>query len=151
MKGIAVSNSSCLIALEKINQIDIVKNSFQNIIIPPAVQHEIGFTKHWLEVKALQNSNLEKALYDTIGIGESEAIALVVENNSDYVLLDDKKARNIANRFSIELLGTIGILLRAKRLSLIAEIKPILDALHAVEFRMSHTLYQQALELAKEI
>ena len=109
MNGIAVSNSSCLIAFERINYFELIENSFDRIFIPPAVFEELGFTKSWLEVKPLQNPNIEKALRDTIDIGESEAIALAVEINSDYVLLDDKKARCIANRFNIEIIGTVGI------------------------------------------
>lgn len=150
MSNIAVSNSTCLIGLERIDQLKILEQSFDTIFIPPAVQEEIGFTRSWLKVKPVQNISVIKALDTQLDKGESEAIALVMELGDVYLILDDKKARRIAQMITPLTIGTIGLLLRAKRKGMITKIKPILDALHKNHFRISDLLYKQALQLAKE-
>lgn len=90
-----------------------------------------------------------KTLQTQFGNGESEAMALAIELN-ELLVLDDKKARRIAHQIGIEIIGTVGVLLRAKTKGIISTIKPILDELNAVDFRISPALYQQALRLAQE-
>ena len=65
-----------------------------------------------------------------------------------FIVLDDKKARRIAKQLGLKVIGTVGLLLRAQK-GKVTEIKPILDALQEVDFRISDTLYQEALRLAK--
>ncbi len=150
MSNMAVCNSSCLIALERIQRLRLLSESFNTIYIPPAVQTEIGFSKSWFVEKPVQNQSLVTALETQIGAGESEAIALSVEMRNVILILDDKKARRIAQQFSPRVIGTVGILLRAKSNGLIREIKPILDELNQVDFRIKDSLYNHTLELAKE-
>ena len=147
----AVSNSSCLIALEKIGRLDLLSKSFDAVNIPPAVQSEIGKSIDWLIVKSVQNKAAVNSLKTQIDDGEAEAIALAMELADAFIVLDDKKARRIAKQLRLKVIGTIGLLLRAKKKKIITEIKPVLDALHGVNFRISETLYQEALRLAKEI
>jgi len=56
MREIAVSNSSCLIALEKIGHLDLMSKIFDSIIIPPAVQGEVAQNIAWLIIKPVQNT-----------------------------------------------------------------------------------------------
>lgn len=148
----AVSNSSCLIALEKIGQMDLLSKSFDSVIIPPAVQSEFGQNIDWLIVKSVQNNAVVNSLKTQIGDGESEAIALAMEEGTDvFIVLDDKKARRIAKQLGLKVIGTVGLLLRAKKKGIVTEIKPILNALQDVDFRIAETLYKKALRLAKEV
>jgi len=64
--------------------------------------------------------------------------------------LDDKKARRIARQIGLQVIGTVGVLLRAKREGVIAAIQPILAALQEAGFRMSDGLYAETLRLAGE-
>jgi len=146
----AVSNSSCLIALEKIGYLDLMSKSFKTVTIPPAVQSEFGQRIDWLTVKSVQNKAVVNSLKTQIGDGEAEAIALAMEMTDVFIMLDDKKARRIAKQLALTVIGTVGLLLRAKKKGVIAEVKPILDALHDVDFRVSELLYQEALRLANE-
>ncbi len=57
--------------------------------------------------------------------GESEALILYKEINANFLLIDDKKARNIAESLDIKCIGTIGLLSTAKNKQLIAELRPI--------------------------
>ncbi len=57
--------------------------------------------------------------------GESESILLYKEADADFLLIDDKKARGIAESLDINCIGTLGLLSVAKNKGLIAELKPI--------------------------
>lgn len=57
--------------------------------------------------------------------GESESVVLVEELEADYLLIDDRKARKIAEYFGIDCIGSIGLLLRAYELNLIDSLRPI--------------------------
>ena len=73
-------------------------------------------------------------------------------SHPDYrVGLDDRKARELAAALELDVIGTIGILLRAKRAALIPAIRAFLDALQMEGFRMGDDLYQEALQLAGEL
>lgn len=146
----AVSDSSCIIALAKIGRLDLLSKSFNTVSLPPAVQDEFGQNIDWLIVKSIRNKALVNSLKTQIGDGEAEAIALAMELADVFIVLDDKKARRIAKQLELKVIGTVGLLLRAKKKSIVTEIKPILDALHDVDFRIGETLYQEALRLAKE-
>lgn len=152
MSPIAVTNSSCLIALEKIGHLDLLAKSFAKVAIPPAVQNEFSHEVGWLVVKPVQNQAVVRTLRTQLDNGESEAIALAMEEGENvFLVLDDKKARRIAKQLGLRVIGTIGLLLRAKKKGIISEIKPILDALQEVDFRIAQPLYDKALTLAKEI
>lgn len=151
MSGNVVSNSSCLIALERINRLDLLSNSFDAINIPPAVQRELGIKYDWLLVTPVQNKAAVNSLKTQLGDGESEAIALAIELADVVIVLDDKKARRIAKQLGLTVTGTVGLILRAKKKGIITEIKPIMDSLNGVDFRVSDALYQEALRLAQEL
>ena len=146
----AVSDSSCLIALEKIGHLELLSKSFDAVNIPPTVQSELDREIKWLIITPVQNNAVVNSLKTQIDDGEAEAIALAMEMGNVYVVLDDKKARRIALQLGLKVIGTVGLILRAKKKGIIAEIKPILDALHEVDFRISDTLRQEALQLAEE-
>ncbi len=81
--------------------------------------------------------------------GESEAIVLAFEKGT-RIILDDRKAREAAQRLNIAVTGTVGILLKAKEAGLVEAIRPLLDALEANHFRIGTLLRTEALRLAGE-
>mgnify|MGYP006312138163 FL=1 len=85
-----------------------------------------------------------------LGRGESEVLGIASEYPSALVVLDDKLARNIAALQGFRLTGTAGILLRAKEQNLISEIKPVLDSLTYLGFRLSPELIRNILDIAGE-
>jgi predicted nucleic acid-binding protein len=145
-----VSDSACLIGLERIGRSEILAQSFKTIYIPPAVEKELGYKMEWLVVQPVRNVAFVKTLQIQLGEGESEAMVLAIELG-EVLVLDDKKARRIAQQIGLKIIGTVGVLLRAKERGAITEVKPILDELNAVDFRISPALYHQALRLAGEI
>ena len=61
--------------------------------------------------------------------GESESVILYKELKADYLLIDDKKARAIAENFGINCIGTIGILSAARDKKIISRLKPLFEKL----------------------
>jgi predicted nucleic acid-binding protein len=113
------------------------------------VHSEFGKEFNWLEQEHLAVTPLVTALRMVVGKGEAEAIALAVQNDR-LLITDDKQARAAAKRFGLSVIGTVGILLRAKAGELIDELKPILDDLQDNGFYMSHALREEALRIAGE-
>ena len=152
-----VSNSSPLIALAKIGMLDVLSG----VIIPKAVFDEITkpekeYAKELYEwgknkVTEVKNRKAVEYLELIIDGGEAETIVLAEELNVDAVLIDDLKARKIANLRGLNVIGTIGVLLNAKDKGLISEVKPLLEALTKRKIRISKELYDHALELAHEV
>lgn len=98
----------------------------------------------------MENRKAVEYLELMIDGGETETIVLAEEINADAVLIDDLKARRIANLRRLNVIGTIGVLLDAKEKGIIKELKPLLDKLMKNKIRISKELYDHALELAYE-
>jgi len=146
----AVTNSTCLIALHRIGQLDLLPRLCSTIMVPQVVLEEVGELIPFLTVQSPVNRAAVAALMTQLDQGEAEAIALATELGSLPVILDDKKARRVAQQIGLRVIGTIGILLRAKRESLLAELETPLKALQSAGFHMTEALYREALRLAGE-
>lgn len=85
-------------------------------------------------------------LFGKLHRGELETIVGARELNTDFTLLDELSARNMAKTFFLTLIGTIGILSLAKREKKIQAIKPCLDILIAHDYRISKKLYEFVLK-----
>jgi len=151
MNSYIISDSACLIALDRIGKLSILKSLYQQILIPEAVYKEFGKSIDWINIQRVNTPNLVRTLQTQLDFGESEAIALALEKDNTTLILDDKKARRIAEELGMKIIGTIGILLKAKKASHIKQVKPLLDQLNDVDFRISDSLYRKALELAGEL
>jgi len=149
VKEAVVSDSTCLIGLERAGCLDILPALFDSVMITPEVEREFSGKFDWLKVENLTNSLLVAALQMIVDSGEAEAIALASEKNC-LLISDDKQARSAAKRLGVAVIGTVGVLIRAKQNGIITEIKLILDALDANEFRLSRALREEALKIAGE-
>ena len=122
---------------------------FEPIMIPPEVGREFGGSFSWLQIENLINQTLVVSLRLVVDAGEAEAIALASEKNC-RLIADDKQARAVAEQLGIAVIGTVGVLIRAKQNSVITELKPILDELEQNEFYLSQGLREEALRLVGE-
>ncbi len=148
-----VSNSSPLIALEQIGRSQLLYELVGPVLIPTAVNHEIGppvSKPDWITVQTLSQPVASMVLRASLGAGESEAISLAIEVNTRLLLLDDLPARRLASGLHLPIIGTLGILLAAKRKGLLPAIKPCLDQLLSYDFRVSTELYDHVLRDAGE-
>jgi predicted nucleic acid-binding protein len=149
LKEPVVVDSTSLIGLEQIGRLDLLPNLFQPVYAPPEVQRESGFFSDWLRVETPTNLNLISALKVMVDDGEAEAIALAAER-SWKIVLDDRRARDVAQRMELKIIGTVGILVRAKREGLLHWIKPLLNELTDKGFHLSEDLKREALRLVGE-
>jgi len=146
----AVTNSTCLIGLERIGRLDLLPQVFSTVFVPPAVVAEVRSPLSWLRVQAVQNAVAVTTLKTQMDAGEAEAIALAMELGDVLLILDDKKARRVAQQLNLKVIGTVGMLLRGKRQGVIAEIKPLVLALLQADFRISERIVREALWLSGE-
>lgn len=79
MKEPVVTDSTCLIGLERIGHLDILPTLFAPILVPPEVQHEFGTLLPWLTVETPTDQALVAALKILVDDSEAEAIALAHE------------------------------------------------------------------------
>lgn len=159
---IIVSDTSPISNLLKINQVFLLKEIYQSVIIPEAVFLELKGSKHfditqilapnWAEVRQISNHNLYQSLFDELDPGEAEAIVLASELNADVLLMDERRGRKKAISLGLQVTGVAGVLLTAKGVGLIPEVKPLLDDLESkAGFWMGAALRNYILELANEL
>jgi predicted nucleic acid-binding protein len=145
----AVVDSTCLIGLDQIGQLDLLPKLFDPIHAPPEVEREAGFAPEWLKIEKPSNPDLVSALKAMVDDGEAEAIALAAERKW-RIVLDDQRARYLAQKMRLKVIGTVGILIRAKRAGILPWVSPLLNELTERGFRLSEDLKREALLLAGE-
>jgi predicted nucleic acid-binding protein len=111
---------SVLIALEKIELLDILSKIYEEIILPDGVVKEFGdVNMECYSTKKVESRLVDFLMQDlNLGRGESEVIAFAYETNQK-ALIDDLKARKVAIDLGLTISGSIGILLKAEKLGLI--------------------------------
>ena len=149
MKEAIVVDSTCLIGLERIGRLDVLPTLFEPILIPPEVAREFGSSLSWLKIEAPLNLALLSALKMLVDDGEAEAIALARERGYK-IALDDRQARLVGSNLSLTVIGTVGILVKAKRSGIVIALKPLLDDLEANGFYLSSALKEEGLRLVGE-
>jgi predicted nucleic acid-binding protein len=148
-----VSNASPLIALQQIGHLQLLEQLFGAVLIPPAVAREVAPTvalPAWIGQQVLTQPVGPKILGASLGPGESEAISLALETRARLIMLDDRPARRLAQALHLSIIGTLGILLAAKRRQLLITIRPCLDALLQHDFRIAPSLCDNVLSAAGE-
>ena len=116
----AIIDTSVLIALERINLLDILCKIYSHLILSESVVSEFGP----LSIECYSSEKVKSPLVGllvldlNLGRGEAESIALASEIGLKLVL-DDLKARKVAENLGLKITGTIGILLKAESLALI--------------------------------
>jgi predicted nucleic acid-binding protein len=148
---VAVTDSTCLIALERIERLDLLRDSFPTVLASPEVIDEFGAVPSWLTVRAVADRALVDALCLQVDNGEAATIALGRElGGSGAAVLDDRKARRVAKRLGIPIIGTVGLIVRAKHRGQVQEVRPLLEALQAAGFWLGDKVVRGALRVAGE-
>ncbi len=158
----AVINSSPVISLSLVKQLELLFKIYDEIIIPKSVYHEVVIKG----TGKVGSDNLEtisrftvlepdnKTLKDTIMLeldeGEADVIAISKENNIDYVIIDEFAGRQYASLLNLKVAGSLGILLVGKKLGLLKEIKLLMDIMINGNRYISQELYQAVLKNAGE-
>ena len=146
-----VSDTSCFIVLTNIGELDLLQRVYGQIITTAEVAQEFGeMFPSWIEINAPTDIYRQKILELQLDKGEASAIALALEIPQSTIILDDQKARKIAENLGLRITGTIGVVIKAKLLGVIPSIKPFLVKIKKTDFRLSREIEQQALEEAGE-
>ncbi|MEQ8974133.1 MAG: DUF3368 domain-containing protein [Coleofasciculus sp. C1-SOL-03] len=160
---IVVSNTSPIFYLSTIGQLDLLRQLYNEVVIPTTVFNEITNvgntdasasivpTLTWVKTQSATDQAFVNRLRTELDPGEAEAIALAVELNADRLLMDERLGRGAAMRVGLQVTGVLGILIAAKRNNLIQEVKPLLDALiDRVGFWVEEQLYTEVLQAVGE-
>jgi len=148
---IIISDTSSLIALTNIGELEILKGVYEEVVITPEIAEEYGLeTPDWIRIERVNDKQKFKLLNLELDEGESSGIALALENESSLLIVDEKKGRGIAKKLGIKITGILGVMIRAKETGVVEKIKPLIDKLEKVDFRMSARLKSQILERVGE-
>lgn len=144
MHETVIADTSVLIALEKIDLLQILCKIYKEIILPDAVVKEFGSVNIGCHsIQKVESRLIHILMQDlNLGRGESEVIALAYETNLK-ALIDDLKARKAAEDLGLSISGSIGILLKAEKSGLIESAFEKTQELKDKGFHVSNELLAQ--------
>jgi predicted nucleic acid-binding protein len=158
----AVVDASPLIFLARTGLLDVLHNAAETVIIPPAVSLEVRAregqddeavsalaTMPWLQVGPAVTIPASITTWD-LGPGESEVIALAAGAPDATAVIDDRLARACAAAHRVACIGTLGLVLAAKRRGELPTVRPALDALTKAGLYVSRSVLDQILREAGE-
>lgn len=147
-----ISDTSCLIILTNIGELDLLRRTYGSIVTTVEIAIEFGEPlPEWVTIENVSDKQKQQLLEMQIDKGESSAIALALETPDCTVILDDYRARKIAEQLGVNYTGTIGVIIKAKINGVIPSIKPILSKIKETDFRLSAEIERQALLAAGEL
>lgn len=159
---IVISDTTPIISLIKVGQLELLRQLFHVVSIPNAVYKELTENKmypneaqivrecNFIIVESVKNKTSVLILRNFTGLdaGESEAIVLADEKQSDVLLMDEHKGRQVAKKMGITITGTIGILIQAFDEGILSkeDVEVCIERLKESNIRISEKLYQKLRE-----
>ncbi len=161
-KQAVVCDTSVLLYLGRIDQIDLLTALFKLVYITEEVSLELDAGRllrvdtvnprlvDWMTLVAVKQADIDNLPSNRLGAGERSVIAYACTHPNCIAGIDDYHARLLAGKMGLRIVGTVGILLRAKKNGLISAVKEQLVMAQEEGFRLSNDLYDEALLLAGE-
>lgn len=151
MPKVVISDTSTLILLQKIEELELLNQLYENLVTTPEIVEEYGDKlPEWIKIESVKDKKYQEFVETQVDWGEASAIALAKEYDDVLLLLDDLKARKLANKLSLKITGALGIIHKAKQEGLIKEVKPLIDKLLLTNFRISDKIIEEILTLNNE-
>lgn len=159
---IIVSDTSPLTYLMQVGETLLLKELFDEVVIPPAVFDELNHMagqkaaletfvqQGWIKVEQPSPEALQRILPFGLDKGETEALALALILKADYIIIDERKGAAAADKLRIPATGLIGVLLAAKNQRFIPAVKPLLDKIISQGFFINKQFYQKTLRQVNE-
>ncbi len=148
MRDAIISDTSCIILLDKIDELVLLRKLYDTVITTPEVQSEFGKKlPGWFSVKSPADKKYQKVLESTLDKGEASSIALAIEIKNSLLIIDDLKGRKFAEQLGIQVTGTLGVIVESK---LAGHLKPLLKKIKTTDFRLTEELEKRALMRAGE-
>ena len=152
MQKVIISDTSCLILLDKIGELNLLNKLFGQVTVTQEIANE--FRKDlpgWFKIEGPINKTYQKILEASLDKGEASAIAFAIEQEDCLLIIDDLKGRKYAEQLGIKITGTLGLIIDAKLSGHITSVKPMLDKIKKTDFRLTEDLEKRTLEKSKEV
>ena len=147
---IVVSDTSAVTTLIQIGKVELMSRLYERVIIPVAVEKEL-LREHpvlpsFLELLPVKHAATVARFSGRLDAGESEAITLMLEGCGDWLLIDERMGRRVAQGEGIKVIGLLGLLVDARRSGMIASFPDVIEQLENVAgFRISKELKTRLL------
>lgn len=153
--AVIIADAGPLIALAKVDQLELLPKLFPSITMTQAVADEClrNYSKDgvlieqalgagWLQCVA--NPEVKHGLSRSLGLGEQSSIELALQSPSKTLLiLDDGLARKQALRRQLEIVGTAALLFAAQRKGLIVDAETVIAQLNNTGYRIAADVVAQ--------
>ena len=137
-------------ALDNIGESEILQRLFSEITITPEVAREYGRKiPAWIQILPASGNSKTRPEIRNLDPGEASSIALALDLENPLLIIDEKKGRRVAERLEIEMIGTVGVLIRAKNAGLIEEPQTLLSRLESVNFRLDENLRSMLTDVSE--
>lgn len=157
MPPLVVSDTSPLRALAFLGRMDILEAMFERVYVPPAVAIEClsGRSSFLFDVsdfqfvEVIEPANLQRVaeLKLRLDAGEAEAIADAEELGIRRRLIDEHRGRVVMEQLGLVAIGTVGLLIDAKRHDQVAAVRPLLIRLRdELNFFLSEQFIERVLK-----
>lgn len=153
---LVVCDTSPISALITVGRVGLLEELFGEVVIPPAVFGELSAFHDaiplWAKVVDVRDKTKVERFSGVLDRGESEALVLAVELGADFLLMDEKAGREVATLEGLQVVGLLGVALRAKHAGILGcPMKQLLAELESMAgFRMSHDLKSRVIMLSGE-
>lgn len=156
MDEVAVVDASPLILLAGAGRLDLLRHVADRVIIPGAVEREILVRgpndltvcslreRSWIEIVSPSSVPPRILVWD-LGEGESAVLSAAAVTPGSIAVIDDLNARRCAASLKLRMIGTLGLVVRAKRLGVIASARPVLRELRESGLYLSDALFERAM------
>lgn len=159
MKGMIVSNTGPIIGLALIGQLGLLQSLFSTVLIPAEVRGELFASPDkarrfiipsWIATKEI-GSIQDPLLSVVLDGGEAAVIHLARHVGADEVLIDERKGRKVAHAvYGLKVVGTAGILIRAKQAGLVDNVGDLLKEMKRMGYWMHENIIKAAVKSANE-
>jgi predicted nucleic acid-binding protein len=151
MHKIVIADTSCLILLDKIGELSLLKKIYNSVSTTIEVAKEFSDKlPEWIIIEVVEDKKYQESLETQVDLGEASAIALAKETEGALLLLDDLKARKLATKLHLNFTGTLGVIHKAKQVGAIKKVKPLILKLEATNFRISENIVNELLRINGE-
>jgi hypothetical protein len=157
-----IANTSPLSYLQRAGILHIMPAVLGRVVVPSQVVTELAAGRAhghdvpdplalpWVEVRPVAPLSPRLAAFGYLGAGERAVLTLALADPTTVAVIDELPARRVAGRFGVKVTGTLNLILVAKQLGHLPAVRPLLDRLQELRFRVSAQLREHILGLAGE-
>ena len=151
MNSIVITDTSCLILLDKLNALYLLPQLYQSVFTTPQVAQEFRkVLPDWLIVIEVKSPEQIAIHQQHVDLGEASAIALAQQIPNAMLIIDDLKGRRLAKQLNLKVTGTIGVLIAARQQKKITTLRPFFELVRQTDFRIDPKLLDRVMDDFKD-